>query len=64
MINRNRHDDVECKAPEGQQEQHVEPPVEYSPPKLVSLGKTRKLILGYWDEGWADYGAHYKHAGE
>ncbi|MBV9246791.1 MAG: hypothetical protein JO366_18485 [Methylobacteriaceae bacterium] len=64
MIVRNQPVKPEHEAPERPQEQQVEPPAEYSPPKLVSLGKTRKLILGYWDEGWADYGAHYKHAGE
>ena len=39
-------------------------PAPYAPPGAVGLGKTRNLILGYWDEGWADYSSKYKHAGE
>jgi hypothetical protein len=37
---------------------------QYAAPIVLRLGKTHDLILGYWDEGWADYSRGYKHAGE
>lgn len=51
-------------APESEQKSEQADAVQYASPVVVRLGKTKDLILGYWDEGWADYSSKYKHAGE
>ena len=51
-------------APKSEQKVEEADAVEYTPPVVVRLGRTKDLILGYWDEGWADYSSKYKHAGE
>jgi hypothetical protein len=45
-------------------EAEVRPSLEYSEPKIVKLGEAGELVQGYWNEGWADYGDHYKHSNE
>jgi hypothetical protein len=37
---------------------------DYAAPEMVSLGSSKSLIQGYWNEGWVDWADHYKHAGE
>lgn len=36
----------------------------YQAPRVVSLGRTRETIRGYWQQGQADYGYNWYITGE
>ena len=36
----------------------------YAAPRVVELGETKSLLLGTWDEGYADWSAHYYHVSD